>query len=53
MLLPLNAFGYEYYNSCGNSRGSQCYDNIIHSCNNNYSSNILDAQTQYNRMGCI
>ena len=53
LLFPLNAFGYEYYNSCGSSRGSQCYDNIVYSCNEKYSSNVLDAQTQYNRMGCI
>ena len=36
LLFPLNAFGYEYYNSCGSSRGSQCYDNIVYSCNEKY-----------------
>lgn len=53
ILLPLKSFGYQYYNSCGSSRGTQCYDSIIYSCNEKYSSNILDDQTQYNRMGCI
>lgn len=53
LLFPLNSFGYQYYNSCGSYSGTQCYDSITYSCNEKYPSNVLDAQTQYNRMGCI
>ena len=51
-LYPSVCFSYHVYNSCKGSY-SGCYDGIVDGCNKLYPSSDLNAQTQYNRMGCI
>ena len=53
ILFSNNSFAYDYYKSCSSYGNSKCYDDIVYSCNQKYASNVLNAQTQYNRMGCI
>ena len=53
IFFSFNTYAYQYYTSCSSYGNSQCYDDIVYSCNKKYSKNILNAQTQYNRLGCI
>jgi hypothetical protein len=44
---------YTYYNRCNSFGSENCYNDIVHSCNLLYPRSDINAQTQFNRMGCI
>ena len=48
-----SSVAYNYFTTCEENSKSKCYKAIVYSCNELYPENQLDAQTQFNRMGCL